>query len=78
MNKKSQIQKLVKLFIAFKTHLTVFVAVNAVLWIAWLLKGTTDFNSSLLYISIIWSVILVVHYLVAYEIFQTNKKGNNE
>jgi hypothetical protein len=42
--------------------------------LAWLLTGTSDFNSLFLYISIIWSVILAMHYLVAYEILKTNKK----
>ena len=78
MKTKNQIQKLAKLFIAFKTHLTVFVLVNAILWIGLLLKGTVDLNSSLLYISIAWAVILLAHWLVAYEIFQTNKKDKNE
>jgi hypothetical protein len=78
MKTKSQVQKLFKLLTAFKTHLTIFLIVNSILWLIWMLRGTVDFNSLLLYITIIWSAILVVHYAVAYEIFQTNKKDDNE
>jgi hypothetical protein len=78
MKTKNTVQKLFKLLTAFKTHLTIFIIVNSVLWLIWMLRGTTDFNSMLLYITITWSAILTVHYAIAYEIFQTSKKDKNE
>jgi len=73
MESKNQIRKLAKLLITFKSHLTIFVVVNMILWAIWLVKDGSDINSLLLYISISWSVILMIHYLVAYEIIKFRK-----
>jgi len=78
MKTKDQIQKLAKLLVNFRKHLAIFVTVNAILWIAWLLKGSDDFNSILIYISVTWSAILIIHYFIAYEIFNTTKKDKHE
>jgi hypothetical protein len=75
MESKSQIRKLVKWVTTFKSHLTIFIVVNMVLWAIWLLNNAFDFNSLPLYISVIWSVILVIHYLVAYEKIKLTKNN---
>jgi len=75
MESKNQIRKLAKLLITFKSHLTIFVVVNMILWAIWLVKDGSDINSLLLYISISWSVILMIHYLVAYEIIKFRKNN---
>jgi hypothetical protein len=75
MESKSQIRKLVKWVTTFKSHLTIFIVANMVLWAIWLLNNAFDFNSLPLYISVIWSVILVIHYLVAYEKIKLTKNN---
>lgn len=75
METRSQLSRLVKLFTTFKSHLTIFIVVNVVLWAIWLLGSRRDLNSFLIYISLIWFAILAIHYIVAYEIF--NVKKNN-
>jgi purine-cytosine permease-like protein len=69
----NQLQKLVKLFTTFKTHLSIFIIANAVLWAVWLLTDTTSIYSVPLYISFAWSVILLVHYFIAYRKFRKNR-----
>jgi len=73
MDSKKQIQKLVKLFTTFSTHLSVFIIVNAVFWIIWLSGHPFDFYSWPVYLSASWLVILGVHCIVTYEIFSTKK-----
>jgi hypothetical protein len=75
MESKSQIRKLAKLLMSFKSHLTIFIIGNMLLWAIWLLNNSFDFNSLPLYISVTWSVILMIHYLVAYEIFKLKKNN---
>jgi hypothetical protein len=74
METKSHLRKLVKLFFSFEIHLTLFILVNSVLWMFFLLSNKANFDSLLLYISLIWSAVLIVHCLVAYEKFRVNKK----
>jgi hypothetical protein len=75
MESKSQIKKLARLLMTFKSHLTIFIVGNMILWGIWLIDNDFDFNSWPMYISISWSVILVIHYLVAYEIFKLKKNN---
>jgi lysylphosphatidylglycerol synthetase-like protein (DUF2156 family) len=72
---KSQIQKLVKLFTTFSTHLSIFLIANAILWAAWvfLFKRSFDFKSWPLYFSAIWLAVLIVHFLFAYYKFRVRK-----
>jgi 2TM domain len=74
METKSHLRKLVKLFFSFEIHLTIFIIANSVLWMVFLLSNQAGFDSLPLYISIIWSAVLIVHCLVAYEKFRVNKK----
>jgi hypothetical protein len=39
-----------------------------------LLSNQAGFDSLPLYISIVWFVVLIIHWLVAYEKFRINKK----
>jgi 2TM domain len=74
METKSHLRRLVKMFFSFEIHLTLFIIVNSVLWMVFLLTNQGNFDSLLLYISLIWSAVLIVHCLVAYEKFRINKK----
>jgi len=74
MESKNQIRKRAKLFVNFKSHLTIFIIVNIILWTIWLITDGTNLNSWQLYISISWAVILTVHFLITYEVFQLKKK----
>jgi 2TM domain len=74
METKTHLRKLLKLFFNFEIHLTLFIIVNSVLWMIFLLSNQAGFDSLPLYISIVWFVVLIIHWLVAYEKFRINKK----
>lgn len=74
MESKTQLRKMLRSFFSFETHLTLFIIVNSVLWMVFLLGNPVDLNSLPIYISVIWSVILVIHCLVAYEKLRIHKK----
>ena len=74
MATNNQLSKLVRLFTTFKSHLTIFIIANVMLWAIWFLTDGTNINSFPLYISVSWFVILAIHYLVAYEKIQAQKK----
>lgn len=70
---KNQIQKLVKLFTVFTTHLTIFIFMNLILWGVWLIYRPFSFYSWPFYVSAVWLTILVIHLLVTYNFFRTNE-----
>jgi hypothetical protein len=74
MEPKNEIKKQAKSFVTFKSHLTFFILANIVIWTLWLINDGTDLNSWPLYISIGWAVILAIHFIFAYELFQPKKK----
>lgn len=55
----------------FKVDLTIYVLVNLFLWIVWffIFKGREDitFFKSILFVSIIWSLVLFTHYFIVYR-----------
>ena len=74
MESKNQISKLARLFVNFKSHLTIFIIINLLIWSFWLITDGSNLNSWPLYISVGWAIILAIHFLIAYEVFQLKKK----
>jgi 2TM domain len=74
MEPKSQLRKLLRTFFSFETHLTLFILINSVLWIVFLMGNPADMNTLPVYISVIWTLILIIHCLVAYEKMKVHKK----
>jgi 2TM domain len=74
METKNQLRKMVRSYLSFETHLTMFIVVNSVLWMVFLLGNPVKIDALPIYISIGWSVILMIHCLVAYEKMRAHKK----
>lgn len=57
----------------FKVHAAIYLIVLAILWVIWgfIFKNssteTSIFLKSILFISIIWSIVLIAHYLYAFK-----------
>jgi hypothetical protein len=71
---KNQIQKLVKLFTTFTTHLTIYISINVILWLFWLFYKPFSFYVWPFYVSSIWFTLLVIHLLVTYNVIRINEK----
>ena len=74
--KKDLIVKVAKKRVAYKKHLTVYILANLLLWISFffLFKKRDPENTflySFLFISLIWSVLIIGHYFIA---IKWNKK----
>lgn len=54
----------------FMLHLWLYIIVNAFLWLPWLVNGNISFNNYAASIGLIWGVVLIIHYIVAYRKFQ--------
>lgn len=72
MKKKidNQMGRLVRVFTVFKTHASIFIVVVGLLWCIWLFGDKSEFLPWPLYPSFIWSIILLVHYIVASGVFR--------
>jgi fatty acid desaturase len=67
--------KVAKKRVGFKKHLTVYILVNLLLWVMYYFffkgKPDTTFFQTILFISIIWTIIIIGHYFYA---IKWNKK----
>jgi|CXWL01.1.fsa_nt_gi hypothetical protein len=72
MEKKStnQMWHLVRVFSGFKSHLSIFIVVNGLLWVIWLFVGGIAVHPWPLYPSGIWGVVLLIHYFAASGTFR--------
>ncbi|MCL1850041.1 MAG: 2TM domain-containing protein [Bacteroidetes bacterium] len=61
--------KTAKKRVGFKKHITVYILVNLLLWVVFyfIFKGREDqtFFQTILFISIIWTIIIIGHYFYA-------------
>lgn len=73
---KQVIKEEVRLFTGFKKHLLVFVAVLTVLWVTWFITGSSS-TFWPLYPSMLWLVILVIHFITAYRGIEKRNKEIN-
>lgn len=74
VKKDNQLLRLVRVFTVFKTHVSIFIVVMALLWLIWLFGDRTKILPWPVYPSFIWSVILLVHYMVASGAFRKVSK----
>lgn len=58
----------------FKMHLSVYLIVMALLWLAWFFVNGTGTVAWPVYPSIAWGAVLVFHFLSVYRLFRTGKK----
>jgi hypothetical protein len=63
----------VKTYSTFKKHLIAFIIVIGALWIFWLIKGNLILSAWLMIPTILWFVVILIHWTIAYEIFQKRK-----
>lgn len=55
----------------FKIHITIFVLIMAIVWLIWgfIFKGSENqtFYKCLLFVTLIWGIFLIAHYLIVYK-----------
>jgi hypothetical protein len=73
MKSEYEARKWIRLFASFKSHLTVFIIANVILWVIWLAGRSFNFNSFPVYISLVWLAILVIHCIIVYKVFKIKK-----
>jgi Methyladenine glycosylase/2TM domain len=66
----------VKLFKGFKKHLLIFLAVLAILWTTWFITGNSP-SLWPLYPSMLWVIILTIHFITAYRGIEKRNKDIN-
>jgi len=74
MKKDNQLLRLVRVFTVFKTHSSIFIVVMALLWLIWLFGNRAEIMPWPVYPTFIWSVILLIHYLIASGAFRKTPK----
>jgi hypothetical protein len=71
--KGNKLKQKIKALDTFILHWWIYVTVNVFLWLPWLTNSNTSLNSSPAYIGVIWGVVLVIHYIIAYRKFRIKK-----
>lgn len=63
---------------SFKIHFAIFLIANAFLWVVWyfLFKGKEDitFLKAILFVLIVWTLAVVLHYMIVYKWTKTYKE----
>lgn len=70
----SEIKEEVNVFKAFRTHLTYYILINAFFWLIWLANGGMSIYAWPAYPTIIWGIILLIHYISANRAFRHHSK----
>lgn len=61
--------------VAFKSHVFIYILINLLLWVVWAFifrkpddpAADTTFFKCILFVSIVWFIILLVHYVIVYR-----------
>lgn len=57
--------------VAFKSHVFLYILINLLLWVVWAFifrtKDDTTFFTCILFVTIVWFIILMVHYIIVYR-----------
>lgn len=71
---EAKLYKKASLRVGFKIHLSIFFLANLMLWVIWyfIFRGGEDPTSAkafnaVLFVSIVWFIIIIAHYLIAYQ-----------
>lgn len=65
---------MIKALQSFRTHLVVYILVNAILWFPWFVNNDITLYSYPAYIMLGWGLILVIHCIYAARQFRKEKK----
>lgn len=58
----------------FRLHVSLYILIVGLMWLAWFLQGGTDIHPWPLYPTIGWGFILLVHYLGAWSYYRQKEK----
>jgi len=72
--KDDQLWQQAKARAEFKTHLTVYLIINALLWIIWLFTGGTQTYPWPIWPTIGWGIGIIFNYLGVYKFSNTVEK----
>jgi hypothetical protein len=65
--KDEQLWNVAKARAGFKTHLTVYIVVMAILWLIWILSGGTNIHPWPIYPTLGWGIGVLFNYLGVYK-----------
>jgi len=74
MIKDNQLLRLGRVFTVFKTHASIFITTMALLWLIWLFGSRAEIIPWPVYPAFIWSIILLIHYIIASGAFRKAPK----
>jgi hypothetical protein len=75
IQKKNWLLETIKVLNGFQTHLGIFIIVNAGLWLIWLLTAEMNIYSWPIYFTVIWGIVLFLHFALAEKIFNSGNKN---
>jgi hypothetical protein len=62
-----QLKEEVKHFTGFNTHAAIYILVIGTMWILWVLTSNTIFYTWLLLPTLVWGLILAIHWYVVFR-----------
>ena len=62
----------VNAFKSFRAHLTAYLLINGFFWLIWFANGGMSIYAWPVYPTVIWGVILLIHFISAYRAFKKN------
>ncbi|HEX4877920.1 MAG TPA: 2TM domain-containing protein [Chitinophagaceae bacterium] len=67
-----------KTIASFKNHVSIYIVIIGILWIAWYFSGGMEIHPWPVYPTIAWGLGLFFHYLSAYGIYRRTEKRHEE
>ena len=74
MKGKELLEQEIRAITRFRIHVSLYILVTGLLWLAWLVQGGTDIHPWPVYPTFGWGVLLLAHYLTAYGIYRSREK----
>jgi hypothetical protein len=74
IQRKNWLLETIKVLNGFQTHLVIFILLNGGLWLIWLFVAEMNIYSWPIYFTLIWSIVLFLHFAIAEKVFNSGNK----